>query len=92
MFDTSQCIESSTLRRVWSLKDIYKATNIAYSVCELQSFEKARKEETWRKTMDEEIATIEKNNTWELLDQPKGKYMIGLKWVYKIKYKEDGSI
>ena len=37
--------------------------------------------------MDDEIATIEKNNTWELVDQPKKKEVIALKWVYKTKYK-----
>jgi len=42
--------------------------------------------------MDDEIATIEKNNTWELVDQLEDKEVIGLKWVYKTKYKEDGSI
>ena len=38
------------------------------------------------------MATIVKNKTWELMDLPKGKEIIGLKWVYKVKYKEDGSI
>ena len=42
--------------------------------------------------MDEEIATIEKNNTWELVDLPKGKDVIRLKWIYKTKFNEDGSI
>ena len=42
--------------------------------------------------MDDEIATIEKNNTWELVDQLEKKEVIRLKWVYKTKYKEDGSI
>ena len=42
--------------------------------------------------MDDEIATIEKNNTWELVDQHEKKEVNGLKWVYKTKYKEDGSI
>ncbi|KAF7148703.1 hypothetical protein RHSIM_Rhsim03G0114500 [Rhododendron simsii] len=42
--------------------------------------------------MNEEIATIEKNHTWDLVELPKGKDIIKLKWVYKTKYKEDGSI
>ena len=42
--------------------------------------------------LSEEMATIVKNKTWELVDLPKGKEIIGLKWVYKAKYKEDGSI
>ena len=42
--------------------------------------------------MDEEIASIEKNKTWELVDLPNGRDVIGLKWIYKTKYNEDGSI
>ena len=42
--------------------------------------------------MNEEIKMIEKNNTWKLVDKPQDKEAIGLKWVYKIKYNEDGSI
>lgn len=42
--------------------------------------------------MDEGIATIERNQTWELVDLPKEKDVIALKWIYKTKYKEDGII
>ena len=42
--------------------------------------------------MDEEIKMIEKNHTWELMQKPEDKEIIGLKWVYKIKYNEDGTI
>lgn len=34
--------------------------------------------------MEEKIKMIEKNNTWELMDKPQGKDIIGLKWDYKI--------
>ena len=42
--------------------------------------------------MEEELNMIDKNNIWNLVDPPKGKDIIGLKWVYKTKYNEDGSI
>ena len=42
--------------------------------------------------MDQEIKMIEKNDMWELTDKPEDKDIIRLKWVYKIKYNEDGSI
>jgi len=42
--------------------------------------------------MDKEIKMIEKNYTWELMQKPEDKEIIGLKWVYKIKYNEDGTI
>jgi hypothetical protein len=35
---------------------------------------------------------LEKTHTWDLVDLPHGKSVIGCKWVYKIKTKSDGSI
>ena len=42
--------------------------------------------------MDEELNAIEKNKTWELVDLPKGKEVIGEKWVYKTKSNVEGKI
>lgn len=42
--------------------------------------------------MDMEIKAIERNNTWELIDLPQGAKIIGLKWVYKTKLKENGEV
>ena len=48
--------------------------------------------EHWRKAMDAEIEAIERNDTWELVGLPEGAKQIGVKWVYKIKYDENGAI
>eukprot|EP00253_Pinus_taeda_P014032 PITA_14032 len=42
--------------------------------------------------MNEEIGAIEKSKTWELVDLPKGKDAIGVKWVYKTKSNAEGKI
>ncbi|CAL5390436.1 unnamed protein product [Camellia sinensis] len=42
--------------------------------------------------MVEELAAIEKNRTWEMMDLPEGKNATGLKWVFKTKFGADGSI
>ena len=42
--------------------------------------------------MEEEIQMIEKNNTWELVNRPHGKDIIGVKRVYKTKLNPDGTI
>lgn len=39
----------------------------------------------------EEMKALERNKTWELVELPEGK-VVGLKWIYKMKYKPDGSI
>jgi len=42
--------------------------------------------------MAEEIRPLEENTTWTLNELPSGKKPISCKWVYKVKYKSDGSI
>ena len=43
-----------------------------FADCDPTTFENAVKEEKWRKAMDDEIDSIERNGTWELSDLPKG--------------------
>ena len=42
--------------------------------------------------MDEEIYALEKNNTWEIVNVPNNKKIVGCKWLFNIKYKPDGNI
>ena len=42
--------------------------------------------------MDEEIRSIKKNATLELVSLPKGRKAIGVKWVYKTKKNAKGEI
>ena len=42
--------------------------------------------------MDEEMAALYGNDTWDLVPLPKDKKTIGCKWVYKVKHNSDGSI
>jgi hypothetical protein len=46
----------------------------------------------WKTAMDEEINSLMKNNTWILTDLPKGKKLVGSRWVYTYKYNENGTI
>ena len=55
-------------------------------------FEEAIKDKKWIDAMDEEINAIEKNKTWELVEIPKGKEVIIVKWVYKTKSNAEGKI
>ncbi|PNY07765.1 putative copia-type polyprotein [Trifolium pratense] len=56
------------------------------------AFDEAIKSSRWRKAMDAEIEAIEKNNTWELVELPKGEKAVGVKWIYKTKVNEKGEI
>ena len=42
--------------------------------------------------MEEEMHTLAENETWDLVDAPKGLKPIGCRWVYKVKYDTDGSV
>jgi transposase InsO family protein len=53
-----------------------------------RTFKQAIKSENaveWQKAMKDEINAIERNQTWELVDVPKNKNIVGSKWVYKKK-------
>ncbi|CAJ2665360.1 unnamed protein product [Trifolium pratense] len=56
------------------------------------TYQQAAKYEEWRGAMEEEIASIEKNNTWNLVHLPANKRPIAVKWIYKLKYLPDGTI
>ncbi|GAU26184.1 hypothetical protein TSUD_354060 [Trifolium subterraneum] len=56
------------------------------------SYDSAAKSTIWRKSTEEEIQSIERNDTWELISLPTGKKPIAVKWVYKMKQKSDGTI
>ncbi|RVW60050.1 Retrovirus-related Pol polyprotein from transposon RE1 [Vitis vinifera] len=42
--------------------------------------------------MNEEMKSLQKNETWELVECPPGKKLVGCRWIYTVKYKTDGSI
>lgn len=48
--------------------------------------------EKWIEAMDNEIASIRANHTWDLTYLPHGRKPIGAKWVYKIKRDETGNV
>ena len=42
--------------------------------------------------MKTEMNALEKNSTWELVELPEDKHVVGCKWVYSIKYNEKGEV
>jgi len=53
---------------------------------------KARTDLLWQKAMSKELPALSKTHTWDLVDLPPGKTVMGCKWVYKIKTKSDGFV
>ncbi|KAL9233204.1 hypothetical protein vseg_008229 [Gypsophila vaccaria] len=60
--------------------------------CEPKNYQEAVKDKLWIEAMKKEVNALEKNGTWKIVDLPTGKRPIGCKWVYKIKYKADGTM
>ena len=67
---------------VTSLTDIQIANNIEETI----------QIPEWKTTIQEEIWALEKNGIWELTELPKGKNLVGSKWIFTIKYKANGSL
>jgi hypothetical protein len=59
---------------------------------EPQSYDQAVHDPQWQAAMNTELEALQQNNTWSLVPLPPGHKPIGCKWVYKIKYKADGTI
>ncbi|WJZ94353.1 hypothetical protein VitviT2T_013224 [Vitis vinifera] len=56
------------------------------------SVQEALADPRWKATMNEEMKSLQKNETWELVECPPRKKPVGCRWIYTVKYKADGSI
>ncbi|KAD3641550.1 hypothetical protein E3N88_30774 [Mikania micrantha] len=59
---------------------------------EPENFAQANTMSEWRSAMNDEMSALMKNETWDLVPKPEGVNCISCKWVYKLKFKSDGSI
>nr|GEW57573.1 retrovirus-related Pol polyprotein from transposon TNT 1-94 [Tanacetum cinerariifolium] len=51
---------------------------------------KSSKKDEWVRALEEEMSSLNKNHTWELVDQPPGQKLVSCKWLYKIKEGVEG--
>ncbi|CAJ2641647.1 unnamed protein product [Trifolium pratense] len=56
------------------------------------NYRDALKSNVRKKAMEEELKSIEKNQTWKLVALPYKKKRIDVKWVFKVKLNPDGTI
>ncbi|XP_075658622.1 uncharacterized protein LOC142628397 [Castanea sativa] len=76
-----------------NLSPSYKSFCCAISsILEPIFYHKAASNPKWQDAMDAEINALEANNTWTITSLPPSKKPIGCKWVYRVKYKSDGSV
>ncbi|KAJ0534339.1 putative RNA-directed DNA polymerase [Helianthus annuus] len=74
-----------------SVENLCLVSSLNKSV-EPNSYNEAIKDPRWIEAMNNEMEALYRNNTWVVVDLPKGRKPIGCKWVYKIKYKANGEI
>ena len=60
--------------------------------CDPLTFEEPVTDPEWCQAMNIELQALERNSTWDLTPLPSGKRAIGCKWLFKTKYKSDGTI
>lgn len=85
----------NTLRRLARYGENYHLACAATITGEPQFYKKAMSSKDankWQLAMEEEIASLKKNETWNLEQLPPNRRAIDCKWIYKIKRKHDGSI
>lgn len=46
----------------------------------------------WTRAIEQEIEALERNKTWDIVQLPPGKHVIGCRWVFKIKHGPDGKV
>ena len=56
------------------------------------SVQEAIKDPRWKNAMNEEMKSLQRNATWEVVDLPTGKKHVGCRWIFSVKYKADGDI
>ena len=56
------------------------------------SVQEALADPRWKAAMNEEMKSLQKNETWELVDRPPGKKPVGCRWVSTVNHKADGTI
>lgn len=49
-------------------------------------------DENWRLASRDEIDTLEASNTWDVVTLPKGKRALACKWVFRLKFRADGTL
>ncbi|GKV36117.1 hypothetical protein SLEP1_g44285 [Rubroshorea leprosula] len=86
----SDLIDDAPVRGTRTVEDIYSRCNL--STVEPSNYYEAANSDAWRVAMKEELKMIEKNDTWTLVDKPKNKNIISVKWVYRVKMNYDGTI
>ena len=57
-----------------------------------RTIQEALQEPKWCAAVMEELGALKKNRTWNVVNLPKGKKVVGCKWVFTVKFKANGEV
>ncbi|KAL6335516.1 hypothetical protein AAG906_030644 [Vitis piasezkii] len=69
-----------------------KRSFIVQHTTEPRTYNQASKNDSWVQAMNCEYQALLRNNTWSLVPPPSSAHIVGCRWIYKLKYRPDGSI
>ncbi|MCO5587680.1 hypothetical protein L7F22_041631 [Adiantum nelumboides] len=67
-------------------------SQIQDTLVEPSSVQEALRHNCWKRAMHAELDAIERNKTWTLVPRPPKRKVVSTKWIFKTKYKADGSL
>jgi len=73
-------------------QDFVESLMIVLQVPEPHTHSQAKTSPEWVAALDKELAALEANGTWRLANLPLNKKALTSKWVYKVKFRPNGSI
>lgn len=71
---------------------IFIATNIHNEPSNYKEAITSPNRAEWQAAMQEEVNSLTNSNTYKLVDLPQGRVALGGRWVYKLKYDNNGNI
>ncbi|KAG8474844.1 hypothetical protein CXB51_031533 [Gossypium anomalum] len=83
-------IDDEPVRGTRTLAEICERAHVA--AIKPSYFEETEAYQGWKQAMVDEISMIEKNQTWQLVERPLNRKVIGMKWVFRAKHNADGSL
>nr|CAN82610.1 hypothetical protein VITISV_021745 [Vitis vinifera] len=69
-----------------------KRSFIVQHTTEPRTYSQASKNDSWVQAMNREYQALLRNNTWSLVPPPSSAHIVGCRWIYKLKYRPNGSI
>ena len=92
-YENEHSSEESNYVSYESLPSEYRAfVTTLQSVQVPKNWKEAKQNPRWKEAMLEELAALEKNDTWELVPSPPRKKVVGCKWIYTVKQNPEGKV